>query len=140
MTFSASGALAVELRPHPPGHWAATYYPMVHTLAGRWADVTRALHEHLLPATEDVSGSSQWIEMRSPDPEHHRGIHLPAWGQPLAAGYLAALAVYDGEDAEEPLPIEHAQQLREATVVVPTGQLSEWVLDGLQDETSHIPG
>lgn len=51
MTPSVSGALAVELQPHSPTRWIATYYPMVTTPAGRWADVTWVLHQNLLPTT-----------------------------------------------------------------------------------------
>lgn len=140
MALSASGALAVELRPHSPTHWTAAYYPMVHTPAGRWADVTWLLHQHPLPPPpDDLPGSTQWIEMRSPFLECHRHTHHRAWSPALAVGYRAALAVHGAEDLEVPLPDEHAQRLRETTIVVPAGQLAEWVLDDLQDETSHIP-
>ncbi|KUG51727.1 hypothetical protein AVL61_15925 [Kocuria rosea subsp. polaris] len=41
---------------------------------------------------------------------------------------------------EEPLPLEDAQRLRENTAVIPAGQLSEWVLDNVKNETSQISG
>jgi hypothetical protein len=140
MTISASGALAVELRPHSPTHWIATYYPMVDTPAGRWADVTWTLHQHLIPATEEASESVRWLDLRSPDPDHPGYATHRAWSEALAAGYTAALAVYHAEAAEGTLSPDEAQQLREATVVVPAGQLSEWVLDDLQAETSDLHG
>ncbi|MEX5258431.1 hypothetical protein [Kocuria arenosa] len=137
MTPSAPRTLAVELRPHCSTHWAATYYPMVATPAGRWADVTWALHQHLLPNTDHPREPARWLETRSPDSDHpcyagHRG-----WATQLAAGYTAALAAYDAEPSEEPLWLEAARQLHDATIVVPAGQLSEWVLDDLQEATSR---
>jgi hypothetical protein len=135
MTSSAPRALAVELHPASPTHWAATYYPMVATPAGRWADVTWVLHQHLLPTTSGPLAPARWLESSSPDPGHpcygrHRG-----WGQALAAGYTAALAAHDAETIEDPLSGDQVQQLREATTVVPAGQLAEWVLHDLQEDT-----
>ena len=139
MTPSASGALAVELRPHSPIHWIATYYPMVDTPAGRWADVTWVLHQHLIPMTEETPASTRWLDLRSPDPGHP-GYAVPrAWAAELAAGYTAALALYEAEAAEEPLTPQEVQHLRAGTVVIPAGQLSEWVLDDLQ-ETTDVRG
>ncbi|MEX5303843.1 hypothetical protein [Kocuria sabuli] len=37
-----------------PARWVATYDHMVHAAAGRWADVTRALHRGLMPVTDDA--------------------------------------------------------------------------------------
>ncbi|MHC5559271.1 hypothetical protein [Kocuria sp. U4B] len=140
MTPSTPRALAVELRPHCPTHWVATYYPMVDTPAGRWADVTWTLHQHLIPATEEAPASVRWLDLRSPDPGHPSYAGHPAWAHPLAAGYTAALEVYHAEATEESLSPEEAQQLRAGTVVVPAGQLSEWVLDDLEEETSGLRG
>ncbi|MEX5235846.1 hypothetical protein [Kocuria arenosa] len=139
MTISTPGALAVELHPHSPTDWIATYYPMVATPAGRWADVTRTLHQHLMTTTAHLLEPARWLEAASPDPAHpcyagHRG-----WAAQLAVGYAAALAVYDAEPSE-PLSLLEAQQLRAGTVVVPAGQLSEWVLDDLEEEASDITG
>lgn len=140
MTSSAPRALAVELHPASPTHWVATYYPMVATLAGRWADVTWQLHQHLLPVTSAPREPSRWLEVRSSDPGHpcygrHRG-----WAVPLVAGYTAALAAHDAETVDAPLSAEEVQQLQEATTVVPAGQLAEWMLHDLQEEPSRAPG
>lgn len=138
MDPSDSRALAVELHPHSPTHRTATYYPMVMTPAGRWADVTWALHECLMPATEDLDGSARWLEARSPDPHHPCYAGHRIWAGGLAAGYAAALAVYDAEATEEPLTSREAQRRRDDTVVVPVGQLSEWVLDDLEKEPTKL--
>lgn len=140
MTSSLFGALAVELRPHSPAHWVATYYPMVDTPAGRWADVTWALHQHMIPTTEDGPESARWLDLRSADPDHsgyagHRGR-----ARELAAGYTAALAVYQAEAVEGPWSPQQAQQLRDAMVVVPAGQLTEWVLDDLREQPAGLHG
>lgn len=138
MNSSDARALAVELHPHSPTHATATYYPMVTTPAGRWADVTWVLHERLMPATEDLDGSARWLEARSPDPHHPCYADHEAWSAPLAAGYAAALAVYDAEATEEFLSPLDAQQLRAGTIVVPAGQLCEWVLEDLEEETTDL--
>lgn len=138
MTLPTSGALTVELQPHSPTHWIATYYPLVDTPAGRWADVTWALYQHLLPTTEEAPTSTRWLDLRSPDPGHPGYAAHRAWTSELAAGYTAALANYEAEATTAPLTPPQAQQLREATVVVPAGQLSEWVLDDLDEETSQV--
>lgn len=140
MIPSASGALAVELRPHSPTHWIATYYPMVDTPAGRWADVTWELHQRPIPTSEGAPESVRWLDLRSPDPGHRGYTAHRAWASELAAGYAVALAIYEAEDIEEPLSPQQAQQLRADTVLIPAGQLSEWVLDDLQDETSDVRG
>lgn len=143
MTTSASGALAVELHPTSPTRWVATYYPMMATTAGRWADVTWDLHHHLMPTTSAPSGPAQWLEASSPDPEHPCYAGHQTWATQLAAGYATAQAVHHTvatEVTEGPLSAQKAQQVRDGTVVVPAGQLSEWVLDDLEDETSNIRG
>jgi hypothetical protein len=140
MTSSVSGALAVELRPHSPAHWIATYYPMVETPAGRWADVTWILHQCRIPPPASVAlPRAQWLELRSPDPGHHGYANHPAWRAALASGYAAALAVYIAEADDVPAPTQQAQRPRAGTVVVPAGQLSEWVLEDLDEETMQIP-
>jgi hypothetical protein len=138
MTPSDPKALAVELHPHSPTHGIATYYPMVTTPAGRWADVTWALHECPIPISEAPLQPARWLEARSPDPDHPCYANYRAWSAPLAAGYAAALAVYDAETTEEPLTPLEAQRLRAGTIVVPAAQLSEWVLDDLQEETTGL--
>jgi hypothetical protein len=115
----------------------ATYYPMVETPAGRWAEVTWTLHQRLLPDPADVPGPARWLEVRSPDPAHPCYTSHPAWASPLAIGYAAALATYEAEAVEETLSAHDVEQLQSATVVVPPEQLSEWVLE---DETSSIGG
>jgi hypothetical protein len=140
MIPSASGALAVELRPHSPTHWIATYYPMVDTPAGRWADVTWKLHQRLIPTSEEAPESARWLDLRSPDPDHPGYAAHRAWARELAGGYTAALAIYEAEATEEPLAPQELQQLRASTIMIPAGQLSEWVLDDLQDETSDVRG
>ncbi|MEX5271564.1 hypothetical protein [Kocuria sabuli] len=138
MTAFVSGALALELQPHSPTRWIAAYYPMVTTPAGRWADVTWVLHQCLLPATPAPVEPARWLEVRSPDPAHPNYAGHRAWSEALAAGYVAARAAHDAENVEEPLSAQDVQRLRENTVVVPVGQLSEWVLDDLQDQTTPI--
>ncbi|MFF0988704.1 hypothetical protein [Kocuria nitroreducens] len=140
MTTSASGALAVELRPYSPAHRVATYYPMVDTPAGRWADVTWELHQCLVPITSAPLEPARWLDLRSPDPDHPCYAHHRPWRAELAAGYATALDAYNAEAAEQCLSPQEAQQLRDATVVVPAAQLSEWVLDDLEEETSDIHG
>lgn len=138
MTFAASRALAVELRPYSPTQWIATYYPMVETPAGRWAEVTWVLHQCLMSATQDLPEPARWLEVRSPDPAHCCYTNHQAWSQALTAGYVAALAAYDAEDVEKSLSLEDAQRLREGTVVIPVGQLSEWMLNDLENEISDV--
>ncbi|MCM3689382.1 hypothetical protein [Kocuria rosea] len=133
-------AVAVELHPHSRTHWAATYYPMVVTPAGRWADVTWTLHQCLMPTTHPPGKPARWLDLRSPDPAHPGYATHQAWRAALATGYTAALAVYHAEATQEPLLLHEAQQLRAGTVVVPAGQLSEWVLDDLQEESSDVHG
>ncbi|MUN64769.1 hypothetical protein GMA12_16750 [Kocuria sediminis] len=140
MTPSAAGALAVELRPHSPLHWIATYYPMVDTPAGRWADVTWELHQRLIPTSEAAPQAARWLDLRSPDPGHPGYTAHRAWAVELAAGYTAALAVYEAEAIEAPSTPQAVQHLRAGTVVIPAGQLSEWLLDDLQNETSDVRG
>ncbi|MEX5259687.1 hypothetical protein [Kocuria sp. CPCC 205263] len=141
MNTSAPGSLAVELHPASPTQWVATYYPMVVTPAGRRAEVTWDLHQHLMPAISTPREPARWLEACSPDPEHpcyagHRG-----WATQLAVGYAAARAVHDTEATEAPLSArETALLLGEDTFVVPAGQLSEWVLDDLEGETSDVRG
>ncbi|STX05717.1 hypothetical protein [Kocuria rosea] len=141
MTTSASGALALELHLTAPDQWVATYYPMVGTPAGRWAEVTWVLHECPMPVTPDLVKAARWLEARSSDPDHpcyagHRG-----WATQLAAGYTAALATYTAETSEATeahLSAQETQRLQDSTFVVPAGQLSEWVLDDLKDEATDI--
>jgi hypothetical protein len=140
MTISAPGTLAVELHPHSPTHWIAIYYPMVVTPAGRWADVTWTLHQHLVPVTADPRGPARWLEACSPDPDHPCYTGHPAGAIQLAAGYATARAVHEAETTEAPLPDQEARLLRDGTFVIPAGQLSEWVLEDLEDETSDIRG
>lgn len=140
MTISASGAMAVELHPYSPAHWVATYYPMIQTPAGRWADVTWVLHRSLIPATLDQSEPARWLEVRSSDPAHPCYTDHPALATPLAIGYTAALATYEAEAAKEPLSIHDVEQPKSATVVVPPEQLSEWVLDDFEDDPSPARG
>ncbi|MEX5303736.1 hypothetical protein [Kocuria sabuli] len=143
MIPSAAEALAVELRPHSPTHWVATYYPMVATPVGRWADVTWVLHQHLISLPSDPLEPARWLEVRSPDPDRlcyaaHRG-----WAPELATGYATALAAYAAgavASTEEPLWLQQVQQRRAGTIMIPAGQLAEWVLDDLQDETSPFYG
>ncbi len=140
MHTSASGALAVELHPITPTQWVATYYPMVVTPAGRWAEVTWDLHQHLMPAMSTPLAPARWLEARSPDPKHPCYAGHREWATELAAGYAAALAVHDAEATKESLSAQEAQLLREGTFVVPAAQLSEWVLNDLEGETSDISG
>ena len=140
MTISASGALAVELHPVSPTQWVATYYPMVATPAGRWAEVTWDLHQHLMPALSTPPEPARWLEARSPDPDHPCYAGHQGWTPQLAAGYAAARAVHDTGDTEAPLSAQATQLLGEDTFLVPAGQLSEWVLDDLEGETSEVCG
>ncbi|MHC5560655.1 hypothetical protein [Kocuria sp. U4B] len=140
MTISAPKALAVELRPSSPTHWVAIYYPMVDTPAGRWADVTWELHQRLIAVPVDSRQPARWLDLRSPDPDHPGYAAHQAWAHQLAAGYTAALAVHQAEATEEPLPLQEAQRMRDTSVVVPAGQLSEWVLDDLEVGTPGLYG
>ncbi|GAB2625723.1 hypothetical protein GCM10009696_34630 [Kocuria himachalensis] len=140
MTTSAPGTLAVELHLASPTQWVATYYPMVVTPAGRWAEVTWDLHQHLMPATSALREPARWLEACSSDPGHPCYAGHRSWATQLAAGYATARAVHDTEATEGPFSDQEAQLLREDTFVVPAGQLSEWVLDDLEDETSSIGG
>ncbi|WP_336650740.1 hypothetical protein [Kocuria rosea] len=129
MDAPTSGTLAVELHPHSPTHWIATYYPMVHTPAGRWADVTWPLHQHLIPLTGGHPTSARWLEASSPDPHHLCYDHHPLRSTALAAGYATETA----STTKTPLAPEKARRLRATATVVPAGQLTEWLLDDLQD-------
>ena len=140
MTIPLPGTLAVELRPHSPTQWIATYYPMVDTPAGRWADVTWVLHQRVIAVTADSRQPARWLDARSAYPGHCCYTSHHTWREPLAAGYAAALAVYEAEAIESPLSPQAAQHIRDRAVVVPAGQLAEWVLDDLQDETSVLRG
>ncbi len=140
MTTSTTGALAIELQPHSPTQWIATYYPLAVTPADRWAEVTWVLHQRLILITPGPSEPARWLDARSPDPSDACYANHRSWSAPLAAGYAEALAVHEAEATEEPLSSEGAQQLRDDTVVVPAGQLSKWVLDDLEDETTGIRG
>ena len=136
MDATAPKVLAVELSPHSPTHWVATFYPMVSTPAGRWADVTWVLHQCLLPPAPYPLASARWLEACSADPHHPWYNHCPAWGAALATGYATARLVHivgTAGDAGVRLSPEEARQVQEATVVVPPGQLAEWLLDDLQD-------
>lgn len=138
--MNISRALAVELHAHSPTQWVATYYPMIETPAGRWAEVTWVLHQCPMPATVDLPEPARWLEVRSPDPAHSCYTHYPAWSKALAGGYLAALAAHDADSPERSLSTQDALQLRETTIVVPAGQLSEWVLNDLEEETAPVHG
>jgi len=140
MSTRATRTLAVELHTHSPAHWIATYYPMVRTPAGRWADITWVLHRCLVPAASDPGEPARWLAARSCDPHHPCYAAHQAGATSLAAGYTAALDALDVETAEEPLPLPGPERLGGATVVVPVGRLSEWVLDDLEDEASDIHG
>ncbi|MEX5297382.1 hypothetical protein RCG67_01220 [Kocuria sp. CPCC 205292] len=133
---SASGALAVELHPHSPTRWIATYYPMNETPAGRWAEVTWPLHQVLVPLPVDPAETARWLEVRSADPDHPCYARHRAWAHHLAAGYTAARAAFDADAADGPRSLHEALRRTDVTTVVPAGQLSEWVLDDLEDETS----
>lgn len=111
---------------------------MNETPAGRWAEVTWPLHRLWIPLASDPLETAQWLEVRSADPEHPCYARHRTWATRLAAGYTAALAAYDAETTEKPLSLHEALQRRDVTVVVPAGQLSEWVLDDLEDETSDV--
>ena len=140
MTISVSGALAVELHPLTPTQWVATYYTMVATPVGRWAEVTWDLHQHPMPAASVPREPARWLEACSPDPDHPCYAGHREWAAELAAGYAAALAVHDSEAVKEPLSAQEAQLLGEDTFLVPAGQLSEWVLDDLDGEISNVCG
>ncbi|MUN64758.1 hypothetical protein GMA12_16695 [Kocuria sediminis] len=140
MDPSAPRALAVELHPHSPTQWVATYYPMVHTPSGRWADVTWALHQRCMPPAPELAAAARWMEARGSDPDDPCYANHPAWSEALAAGYAAALAVLAAEAVEETSSLENPDQLRQASIVVPAGQLAEWVLDDLEDEAAQVRG
>lgn len=102
-----------------------------------------------MPAGEDSDGMpiiaaplepARWLEVCSPDPSHPCYAGHQAWATRLAAGYAAALAAHDTAAAEEPVSAQEAQLLRKNAFIIPARQLSEWVLDNLEDETSQIRG
>ena len=136
MDVRAPGALAVELHPHSPTHWVATFYPLARTPAGHWADVTRVLHQCLMPLARRSLSSARWLAVGGPDPGHAGWDDHPAWSAALAAGYATARLVHAAETdgaAGVTLSPEEARRLRAATAVVPAGQLAEWLLDDLRD-------
>jgi hypothetical protein len=90
-----------------------------------------------MPSLEESAEPARWVELRSPDPDHPCYTRHTAWATQLAAGYAAARAVYDTEATEDPLSAYDAQLMRESTIVIPAGQLCEWVLDDLQDRTTQ---
>lgn len=110
------------------------------TAAGRWTDVTWVLHQDLAPGTPDPLQPAQWLEARSPDPGRRCCAGHQDWATELAAGDATALAVHGSETAEEPPSSREAPSLRDGTFVVAAGQLSEWVLDDIEHETSDIRG
>lgn len=113
---------------------------MNETPAGRWAEVTWPLHRLRMPLATDLPATAQWLEVRSADPDHPCYAHHPAWATRLAAGYAAALAAYDAEITDRPLSLHEVLHGGDVTAVVPAGQLSEWVLDDLEDESSGVRG
>lgn len=136
MDTTALKAFAVELSPHSPTHWVATFYPLVHTPAGHWADVTWVLHQCLLPPAPYPLASARWLQACSPDPGHSCYDHHRDWAGALAAGYATARVVHaigTASATESELSPQEVRQLRQATVVVPPGQLAEWLLHDLQD-------
>lgn len=135
---AASQALAVELHPHSPTHGIATYYPMNETPAGRWAEVTWPLHQVRIPLASDPLETARWLEVRSADPDDPCYARHRAWAARLAAGYTEALAAYEAGTTDQPLSLHEALRRTDVTTVVPAGQLSEWVLDDLEDETSDV--
>lgn len=128
MNTSLSGLLAIEVRPHTSGEWVATYYPVVGTAHGRMAEITLELHQHTLPAGPGTRARTTWLEADSPDPAGACYAAHPGWAARLAAGYAAALAVYDTETIDAPSSLEDPGRLRRATALVAPGQLPEWVL------------
>jgi hypothetical protein len=91
-------------------------------------------------ATSVPREPARWLEACSPNPDHPCYAGHQVWAAQLAAGYTVALAVHDTGATEEPLSPQEAQLLGEGTFVVLTGQLSEWVLDHLEGETSDVRG
>ena len=83
---------------------------------------------------------ARWLEACSPDPDHPCYAGHQGWATEVAAGYATALAVHDTEATKELLWAQDVPLLREGTFVVPAGQLSEWVLDDLEGETSDVCG
>jgi len=140
MSTYASRTLAVELHAHSPTHWIATYYPMVRTPMGRGADITWVLHRCLMPATSPPGEPARWLEACSYDPHHPCYAGHQVGVTSLAAGYTAALAALRTETADVPLPLQDTRGLGADTVVVPLGQLPEWVLDDLEDENPDSHG
>ncbi len=137
---STAGALAVELHPHSPTCWTATYYPLNETPAGRWAEVTWPLHRVLLPLAPTLPEGARWLEARSADAGHPCYARHGAWADRLAAGWAAATATYRAAAADAPLSLHDALQRGDVTTIVPAGQLSEWMLHDLEDEITDVRG
>lgn len=136
MNTALSGMLAIELRPHSPGEWLATYYPVADTAAGRVADINLVLHEHPLPTARPLEGAATWLEADSPDPDAPCYASHEAWAPQLAAGYAEALAVYDTETVDAPSSLEDPDAVRAATVLVDPAQFQHGVDAGALD----LPG
>lgn len=138
MNTALSGVLAIELRPHSPGAWLATYYPVVATAAGRTVDINLVLHEQLLPTDLAVEGPAAWLEADNPDPAAPCYTGHGAWASQLAAGYDRALAFYDTETVDEQSSIEDPEAVRAATVLVDPAQLAQpWDAEGLDVPEKH---
>lgn len=106
----------------------------------RRSDLTWTLHRCLMPTSEESLEPARWLEARSSDPEHPCCAGYRAWTTQPAAGFSAALATYNAEANEDPLSLQATQKRRDATVVIPAGQLSEWVLNDLKEEPSEVQG
>jgi hypothetical protein len=122
MNTALSGILAIELRPHSPAAWIATYYPVLDTAAGRVVDINLVLHEQLLPTEHELEGPATWLEADSPRASAPCYADHRTWAAQLAAGYDRALDVYDNETVDEQSSIENPEAVRAATVLVDSAQ------------------
>lgn len=140
MTTPTPLLFAVELHPHTPTEWTATYYPLDTTTTGSSVDITTVLHRHRLPAPPPNGASvpnhasARWLEARVADPDAPCYADYPRWRTALAAGYTASLSAHHAESTAPPLQ-HHAHHPSPGTILIPAGQLSEWIIrDTVTDE------
>ena len=75
---------------------------------------------------------------RSGNPGHPCYVEHRDHAEWLAASYLHARRVHEAEVREQPGPPERVGQPDVGAVVVPAGQLSEWVLEDLLDDAADL--
>lgn len=128
MTAPAPDLFAVELRPHTPAEWIATYYPLIKTTAGSRVDITTVLHQHRLPGPPPNHETARWLEARAADPDAPCYAGYPTWKTELAAGYAASVTAYHTENTQPPSRHLTSRAALGTAVILP-GQLPEWLIN-----------